>query len=141
MLKKTPSSLKKWPLNLSWLSNKTIIVVGNVTKAAIFKSFYLSYKNTQILFLWTVLFNIFMRQTLINDFWGLHKKMNCAFPLMMFECIFGFDILRKFSFNHLLLFKLSSTGLWIVQVWSINYTLCFRYRNIVFIRLYLALAY
>ena len=30
----------------------------------------------------TVLFNIFMRQTSTDDFWGLHKNMNCAFPLM-----------------------------------------------------------
>ena len=29
----------------------------------------------------TVLFDIFMRQTLTNDFWGLHKNMNCPFPL------------------------------------------------------------
>ena len=51
-------------------------------------------------FLWAVLFSIFMRQTLANDFWGLHKSMNCAFPLMIFECIFAFDIDRKFNFNH-----------------------------------------
>ena len=56
--------------------------VENITKAAAFKSFlHLSYKNTQLHFLWTVLFNIFMRQTLSDDFWGLHKNMNCAFPL------------------------------------------------------------
>ena len=29
----------------------------------------------------TVLFNIFMRQTLTDDFGGLHKNMKCAFPL------------------------------------------------------------
>ena len=29
----------------------------------------------------TVLFNIFIRQTLTDAFWGLHKNMNCAFPL------------------------------------------------------------
>ena len=28
-----------------------------------------------------VLFNIFMRQKLADDFLGLHKNMNCAFPL------------------------------------------------------------
>ena len=56
--------------------------VGNITKAATFKSFFhLSYKNTQLLFFVTVLFDIFMRQTLTDDFRGLHKKMNCAFPL------------------------------------------------------------
>ena len=55
--------------------------VRNITKAATFKSFLrLSYKNTQLLFFVTVLFNIFMRQTLSDDFWGLRKNMNCAFP-------------------------------------------------------------
>ena len=32
----------------------------------------------------TLLFNFFMRQTLahdLDDFWGSHKNMNCAFPL------------------------------------------------------------
>ena len=48
--------------------------VGNITKTATFKSFlHLIYENSQLLFCVTVLFNIFMRQTLINDFWGLHK--------------------------------------------------------------------
>ena len=43
--------------------------VKNITKAANFKSFlHLGYKNTQLLFLWTVLFNTFMRQTLADDF-------------------------------------------------------------------------
>ena len=55
--------------------------LGNVTKAANFKSFlHLGYKNTQLLFLWTILFNIVMRQTLNNDYGGLHTKMDCAFP-------------------------------------------------------------
>ena len=59
--------------------------VKNITKAATFKTFlHLSYKNTQLLFLWTVRFNFFMIQTLIDDFLGLHKNMNCAFPLMLF---------------------------------------------------------
>ena len=48
--------------------------VENITKAANFKSFlHLGYKNTQLLFLWTVLFNSFMRQTLADDFWGYTK--------------------------------------------------------------------
>ena len=59
--------------------------VGNIKRAAIFKSFLdRSYKNTQLLILWTVLFNIFMRQTVTDDFWGLHKNMNYAFPLKYF---------------------------------------------------------
>ena len=53
----------------------------NIIKAATFKSFlHLNYKNTQLPFQWTELFNIFIRQTLADDFWGLHKNMNCAFP-------------------------------------------------------------
>ena len=60
--------------------------VGNITKAATFISFFpLSYKNTQLLFFVTVLFDIFMRQTLTDDFWGLHKIMNSAFPLICDE--------------------------------------------------------
>ena len=83
-LKETRNSLKKWPLNLWWISNKTSMEVGKITKAATFQSFLdLSYKNTQLPFLWTVLFNIFI--TLTDDFWGLHKNMNCAFPLNSFS--------------------------------------------------------
>ena len=56
--------------------------VGNIKEAATFKSFlHLSYKNTIIFLCVSVLYNIFMRQTLTDDFWGLHKNMNCAFPL------------------------------------------------------------
>ena len=58
------------------ISNKTIMEVGNITKAASFESvLHLSYKNTQLPFLWTVLFNIFMRQA-STDSLGLHKNMN-----------------------------------------------------------------
>ena len=52
-LKKTHNSFKKWPLKLWWISNKTIIEVEFITKATTFKSFlHLSYKNTQLPFLW-----------------------------------------------------------------------------------------
>ena len=55
--------------------------VGNITKAATFKSFlHLSYKNT-VTFFMAVLFNIFMRQALTDTFWVLHRNINCAFPL------------------------------------------------------------
>ena len=51
-LKEMRNSFKKWPLKLWWISNKTIMEVGNITKVATFKSFlHLSYKNTQLLFL------------------------------------------------------------------------------------------
>ena len=61
LLKETRNSFKKWPLNLWWISNKTIIEAGNITKAATFKSFlHLSYKNTQLHFLWQC-FLIFSR--------------------------------------------------------------------------------
>ena len=53
--------------------------VGNITKAATFNFFHQSYKST--IFFVTVLFNIFIKQILNDDFWGLHKNMNCAFSL------------------------------------------------------------
>ena len=82
-LKETINSFKKWPLNLWHISNKTIMEVENIIKSATFKSFlHLSNKNTQLLFFVAVLFNIFIRQTLIDDFLGSHKNMNCAFPLI-----------------------------------------------------------
>ena len=52
--------------------------VGNITKAATFKSFlHLSYKNTKLMFLWQCLFNIFIRQTLTDDLggWGGYTKI------------------------------------------------------------------
>ena len=50
-LKEKQNSFKNWPLNLWWISNKTIMEVGNITKAATFPSFlHLSYKNTTLLF-------------------------------------------------------------------------------------------
>ena len=81
-LKETRNSFINGPLNLWWILNKTIIEIEIITKATTFKSFlHRSYKNTQLLSFVAVLFNIFMRQTLTDGFWGLHKNMNCAFPL------------------------------------------------------------
>ena len=104
-IKGTLNSLKKWPLKLWWISNKTIMEVGNNAKAATFKSFlHLSYKNTQLLFLWTVLFNIFMRQTITNDLWGLHKNMNCVFPLksrLLFNMLYCFYMFVNKHFTYL----------------------------------------
>ena len=51
--------------------------IGNVTKAATFKTFFhQSYKNIQLLFLWQCFLTIFMRQILTDDFWQLHKNKN-----------------------------------------------------------------
>ena len=84
-LKEMHNSFKRWPLNLWQISNKTIIEVLNITKAATFKSFlHKSYKKHKITFFVTVLFNFFIRQTLTDDFWGLHENMNCMFPLSEF---------------------------------------------------------
>ena len=45
------NSFKKWPFNVWWISNKTIIGVENIPTAATFKSFPdLSCKTTQLLF-------------------------------------------------------------------------------------------
>ena len=72
---------QKGPLNLWWISNKTIMEVGNIKKAAACISFlHLSYKNI-ITFCVTVLFNISTRQSLTDDFLGLHKNMTWAFAL------------------------------------------------------------
>ena len=57
--------------------------VRDITKAATFKTF-ISYNNAKLRFFVTVFFNIFMRQTLTDDFGGLRKNMNCAFPLRTF---------------------------------------------------------
>ena len=55
--------------------------VASIIKAATFKSFLQpSYENSDSV---TVLFNISMRQTLTDDFWRLHKSMNCTFPLSL----------------------------------------------------------
>ena len=48
-----------------------------------------------ITFFVTALFQILMRQTLTDDFGGLHKKMNCAFPLTKFRFL-----LTKFIINN-----------------------------------------
>ena len=60
----------------------------NITKAAIFKKFLHFVIKTQTIFFVTVLFNIITRKTLTDNSWGLHKNMNCAFPLR-----FVFDLI------------------------------------------------
>ena len=77
--------------------------VGNITKAAAFKKFSSPklLKHT-IRFFVTVPFNIFIRQTLTDDFWGLHKNMNCAFPLTLVgesSHIFALLLFSLFSFS------------------------------------------
>ena len=53
--------------------------VGIITKVHTLKKFSSPKKHIATFFV-TVLFNILTRQTL-TDIWGLHKNMNCAFPL------------------------------------------------------------
>ena len=49
--------------------------VGNVTKAAIFKSFlHQSHKNTQLSFFATVLFNYFLETNINRQLWGVIQK-------------------------------------------------------------------
>ena len=61
--------------------------VGNITKAATFKSFlHLNYKNAHLLFLWQCFLIFLIRKTLADDFWVLYKTMNCAFPLSFPVC-------------------------------------------------------
>ena len=40
LLKERRNSFKKWPWNLWWISNKNIIEVENIKKAATFKIFF-----------------------------------------------------------------------------------------------------
>ena len=86
--KKTHNLFKKWSLDLWWISNKTIMEVGNITKDSTFKSFFhLSYKNTQLLFFVIVFFNIFHEKKIKQWFWRVTQKyeyMNCVFPLSAF---------------------------------------------------------
>ena len=67
--------------------------VENITKAATFKSFLrLSYKKYAITFLWQRFLIFFMRKTLTDAFWVLHKNMNCEFLLItIFVETFGKD--------------------------------------------------
>ena len=52
ILKETRNSFKKWPSNLWWILNKTIMKVGNIIKAATFKNFFhLSIFSHRITFL------------------------------------------------------------------------------------------
>ena len=105
-LKETRDSIKKEPLNLWWTWNKTIMEVGNITKAATFKSFiHLSYKNTQLLLLWQRFLIIFIRQTLTDYFWGPNENMNCAFPLRLIKfLIFSLKVFEfEFAWGYLFL--------------------------------------
>ena len=57
--------------------------IGNITKAASFKSFlHLCQKDGKLLFWWQCFLIFLVRKTLTDDFWELHKSMNCAFPLI-----------------------------------------------------------
>ena len=68
------NSFKKWPLHLWWISDKTIIEVGNITKAATLKSvLHLSYKNTQLLFCDSA-FSYFHETNINRWFWGITQK-------------------------------------------------------------------
>ena len=56
--------------------------VRNITKAATFKnSLHPKLLKRKVTFFVAVILNVFMRQTLTDDFWGLNRNMNCAFPL------------------------------------------------------------
>ena len=101
LFRKTRNSLEKWPLNLWWISNKTLIKVGNFTKAATFKSFL--HQGHKINFCLQCFFCFYyFHETYINrSFLGLHKNINCAFPLtkngIIAEMLEGGSILCRFS--------------------------------------------
>ena len=52
-----------------------------------------------ITFLWQCFLIKLMRQTLTDDFWGLRKNMNCAFPLI----VFTYTLNKQKMFSNLIL--------------------------------------
>ena len=85
-LKETRNLFKRWPLNLWWISNKTIMEVRKYYKSCYFQKFPSPRLLKHIVTLFaTVVFNIFMRQTLTDDFWRLYKNKNCAFSLSIWK--------------------------------------------------------
>ena len=68
---------------------------GNVTKAATFKSFlHQSYKNTQLLFFVTVLFNYFHETNINRRFLGVTQKYELR---VSFKLVEVFNVLFKLS--------------------------------------------
>ena len=60
LIKGNAQFVQKVIFNLWWISNKTVIEIGNVRKTATFKSFlHQSYKNTQLSFFVSV-FKLFL---------------------------------------------------------------------------------
>ena len=86
-LKEMCYSFKKWPLNPSWISNKTIWKLEMLQKLLLLKAFFTLVIKIHNYFFVTVSSDIFMRQTLTNDFWVLHENINCVFPLNRFSII------------------------------------------------------
>ena len=73
-LKEIRNSFKKWPLYLWWIWNKTVMEFDNIAKTAIFnRILHLSYKNTQLLFLWQC-FVIFSWNNINRWFLGVTQK-------------------------------------------------------------------
>ena len=55
--------------------------VRNITKAATFKNYlHLKLLKRKVTFFVAVILNVFMRQILTDDFWGLNKNMIARFP-------------------------------------------------------------
>ena len=113
--------LKKWPLNLWWISSKSIIEVRNITKAATFNNLlHLSYKYTQLLFLWQCFFVTieYFHETNINWwFWGVTQKyeLRVSFKMTVYFTknddliLFHFDMkeLNVFNFLYIKMMKIS----------------------------------
>ena len=91
--------VQKVIFNLWWISNKTVMEIGNLTKTATFKSFFQQvYKNTLLSFFWV--FFVFMRQTLTDNFWELHKNKNWAFSLKSFNAVLQASMQLKMGLLH-----------------------------------------
>ena len=74
-------------------------------------------------------FNIFLRQRLTDDFWGLHKNMNCTFTLssVFVSCFLGFapwlTSICKY-FPYLFVFIKKFYELIFCWTWGFTFTQC-----------------
>ena len=79
-LTETHNTSKKWPWTFDGFQTKPLRKLEILQKLLLLKVFFTYVIKTQNHFFVTELFNIFMSQTLTNDFWRLHKNKNCMFP-------------------------------------------------------------
>ena len=111
-LKETRNSFKKWPLNLWRISNKTVVEVGIITKAAVNWSTNIKFSNK--------LFHFFMKLWMLQ----LRKSRFYGISAISFQCCLMdeiqvlmtvSDFSGFFSRNYLILFLI---GIHSMQGWK-----------------------